>query len=40
VVGWFDEARMRETHAPCEEDGDVAAASLIDTGIGEAEGRM
>jgi len=37
--GLVDDARMRETHAQCEEDGEVAAASLIDTGIGGAEGR-
>jgi starvation-inducible DNA-binding protein len=32
-------ARLRETHALCDEHGDVATASLIETWIDEAEGR-
>jgi starvation-inducible DNA-binding protein len=33
-------ARMRETHALCEEHGDVATASLLEVWIDEAEGRV
>jgi starvation-inducible DNA-binding protein len=32
-------ARMRETHALCDEHGDVASASLLENWIDEAEGR-
>jgi starvation-inducible DNA-binding protein len=32
-------ARMRETHRLCDENGDVASASLIEPWIDEAEGR-
>jgi starvation-inducible DNA-binding protein len=32
-------ARMRETHRLCDENGDVAGASLIEPWIDEAEGR-
>lgn len=32
-------ARMRETHGLCDEHGDVASASLLETWIDEAEGR-
>jgi starvation-inducible DNA-binding protein len=32
--------RMRETHRLCEENGDVAGASLIEPWIDEAEGRI
>jgi len=32
-------ARMRETHGVCEEHGDVASASLLETWIDEAERR-
>jgi starvation-inducible DNA-binding protein len=32
-------ARMRETHALCDEHGDVASASLLEPWIDEAEGR-
>jgi starvation-inducible DNA-binding protein len=31
--------RMRETHALCDEHGDVASASLLETYIDEAEQR-
>src|ERR1700757_2660464 len=33
-------ARMRETHRLCDENGDVASASLIEPWIDEAEGRI
>ena len=33
-------ARMRETHALCDEHGDVATASLLEVWIDEAEGRV
>ena len=33
-------ARLREAHGLCEEQGDVASASLIETWIDEAEGRV
>ena len=33
-------ARMRETHALCDEHGDVASASLLEVWIDEAEGRV
>jgi starvation-inducible DNA-binding protein len=33
-------ARMRETHALCNEHGDVATASLLEVWIDEAEGRV
>jgi starvation-inducible DNA-binding protein len=33
-------ARMRETHGLCDEHGDVASASLLETWIDEAEGRV
>jgi starvation-inducible DNA-binding protein len=33
-------ARMRETHALCDEHGDIATASLIETWVDEAEGRV
>jgi starvation-inducible DNA-binding protein len=33
-------ARMRETHALCDERGDVASASLLEVWIDEAEGRV
>jgi starvation-inducible DNA-binding protein len=33
-------AWMRETHALCEEGGDIASASLIETWIDEAEQRV
>jgi starvation-inducible DNA-binding protein len=33
-------ARMRETHAVCDEHGDVASASLLETWIDEAERRL
>jgi starvation-inducible DNA-binding protein len=33
-------ARMREAHRLCDEHGDVASASLIETWIDEAEGRV
>jgi starvation-inducible DNA-binding protein len=33
-------ARMRETHALCDEHGDVATASLLETWIDEAERRV
>jgi len=32
-------ADMRETHALCDEFGDVASASLLESWIDEAEGR-
>jgi starvation-inducible DNA-binding protein len=32
-------ARMRETHAPCDEHGDVASARLLEYWIDETEGR-
>jgi starvation-inducible DNA-binding protein len=32
-------ARMREAHGLCDEEGDVASASLLETWIDEAEGR-
>jgi starvation-inducible DNA-binding protein len=32
--------RMRETHGLCDEHGDVASASLLETWIDEAEGRV
>ncbi len=32
-------ARMREIHGMCDEEGDVASASLLETWIDEAEGR-
>src|ERR1700674_745285 len=32
--------RLREAHGLCDEHGDVASASLIETWIDEAEGRM
>jgi starvation-inducible DNA-binding protein len=32
-------ARMRETHGLCDEHGDVATASLLETWIDEAERR-
>lgn len=32
-------ARMRETHGLCDEHGDIAGASLIETWVDEAEGR-
>jgi len=32
-------ARLRETHGLCDEHGDVATASLLETWIDEAEGR-
>jgi starvation-inducible DNA-binding protein len=32
-------ARLRETHGLCDEHGDVASASLLETWIDEAEGR-
>ena len=32
-------AQMRETHGPCDEHGDVASASLLETWIDEAERR-
>jgi starvation-inducible DNA-binding protein len=31
---------MRETHALCDEHGDVATASLLEVWIDEAEGRV
>ena len=33
-------ARLRETHQLCDENGDVASASLIEQWIDEAEGRI
>jgi starvation-inducible DNA-binding protein len=33
-------ARMREAHGLCDEHGDVASASLLETWIDEAEGRV
>jgi starvation-inducible DNA-binding protein len=33
-------ARMRQTHGLCDEHGDVASASLLETWIDEAEGRV
>ena len=33
-------ARMRETHALCDEHGDVASTSLLEVWIDEAEGRV
>ena len=33
-------ARMREAHRVCDEHGDVATASLLETWIDEAEGRV
>jgi starvation-inducible DNA-binding protein len=33
-------ARMREVHGLCDEHGDVATASLLETWIDEAEGRV
>lgn len=33
-------ARLREAHGLCDEHGDVASASLIETWIDEAEGRV
>jgi starvation-inducible DNA-binding protein len=33
-------ARMRETHALCDEHGDVASASLLEVWIDEAEQRI
>jgi starvation-inducible DNA-binding protein len=33
-------AYLRETHGVCEEHGDVASASLIETWIDEAERRV
>jgi starvation-inducible DNA-binding protein len=33
-------ARMREVHALCDEGGDVASASLLETWIDEAERRV
>jgi starvation-inducible DNA-binding protein len=33
-------ARLRETHALCDEHGDVASASLLESWIDEAEGRV
>ena len=33
-------ARMRETHALCDEHGDVATVSLLEVWIDEAEGRV
>ena len=33
-------ARMREAHRACDEHGDVATASLLETWIDEAEGRV
>jgi starvation-inducible DNA-binding protein len=33
-------ARMRETHSLCDEHGDVATASLLESWIDEAEGRV
>ncbi len=32
--------RMREVHGLCDEHGDVATASLLETWIDEAEGRI
>ncbi len=33
-------ARMRQTHAVCDEHGDVATASLLENWIDEAEQRV
>ena len=33
-------ARMRDAHALCDDHGDVASASLLETWIDEAEGRV
>jgi starvation-inducible DNA-binding protein len=33
-------ARMRETHGICDEHGDIASASLLETWVDEAEGRI
>jgi starvation-inducible DNA-binding protein len=33
-------ARMRQTHVLCDEHGDIATASLLETWIDEAEGRI
>jgi starvation-inducible DNA-binding protein len=33
-------ARMREAHGLCDEHGDMASASLLETWIDEAEGRV
>ena len=33
-------ARIRQAHGLCDEHGDVASASLLETWIDEAEGRV